>query len=58
MLQDHVVEQQKQTAILKRIARVQEIDREDWAFDGSEELEMGTEGSEEEEEKGRTETDM
>ena len=49
VLQDHVEEQQKQTAILKRIARVQEMDREDWAFDGSEGSETGTEGSEEEE---------
>ena len=50
VLRDHVEEQQKQTAILKRIARVQELDREDWGFDGSEVSEMGTEGSEEEEE--------
>ena len=49
MLRDHVKEQWKQTTILERIARVQEMDREDWAFDGSEDLETGTEGSEEEE---------
>ena len=49
VLRDHVEEQWKQTAILEWIARVQEMDREDWAFDGSEGLEMGTEGSEEEE---------
>ena len=42
VLRDHVEEQ--------RIARVQEMDREDWAFDGSEGSETGTEGSEEEEE--------
>ena len=50
VLRDHVKEQQKQTAILERIARVQEMDREDWAFNGSKGSEMGTEGSEEEEE--------
>ena len=50
MLRDHVEEQQKQTAILERIARVQEMDREDWAFEGSEGSETGMEGSEEEEE--------
>ena len=50
VLRDHVEEQQKQTAILERIAWVQEMDREDWAFDGSEGSETGTEGSEEEEE--------
>ena len=50
VLRDHVEEQQKQTAILKRIARVQEMDWEDWAFDGSEGSETGMEGSEEEEE--------
>ena len=49
VLWDHVEEQQKQTAILERIARVLEMDWEDWAFDGSEGLETGTEGSEEEE---------
>ena len=47
---DHIEEQWKQTAILERIARVQEMDQEDWAFDGSEGLETGMEGSEEEEE--------
>ena len=50
MLWDHVEEQRKQTAILERIARVQEMDWEDWAFDGSEGLETGMEGSKEEEE--------
>ena len=50
VLWDHVEEQRKQTAILERIARVQELDREDWAFDGSEGSEMGMEESEEEEE--------
>ena len=50
MLWDHVVEQQKETATLERIACVQEMDQEDWAFDGSEESETGMEGSEEEEE--------
>ena len=50
VLRDHVEKQRKQTAILERIARVQEMDREDWAFDGSEGSETGTEGSEEEEE--------
>ena len=50
VLRDHVKEQWKQTAILEWIARVQEMDREDWAFDGSEGSETGTEGSEEEEE--------
>ena len=47
---DHVEEQQKQTTILERIAWVQEMDREDWAFNRSEGSEMGMEGSEEEEE--------
>ena len=32
MLRDHVAEQQKQTAILEWIARIQEMDQEDWAF--------------------------
>ena len=50
ILQDHVEEQRKQTAILEWIARVQEMDWEDWAFDGSKGLETGMEGSEEEEE--------
>ena len=50
MLRDHVEEQRKQTVILERIAQVQELDREDWAFNGSKGLEMGTEGSKEEEE--------
>ena len=50
VLRDHVEEQRKQTAILEQIARVQELDREDWAFDGSKGLETGTEESEEEEE--------
>ena len=50
VLRDHVEEQRKQTAILERIAQVQELDREDWGFDGSEVSETGTEGSEEEEE--------
>ena len=50
VLRDHVEEQRKQTAILKGIARVQEMDWEDWAFDGSKGSETGTEGSEEEEE--------
>ena len=50
VLRDHVEEQGKQTAILEWIARLQELDREDWGFDGSEDLETGTEGSEEEEE--------
>ena len=49
MLQDHVEEQWKQTAILERIAHIQELDQEDWTFDGSKRSEMGTEGSEEEE---------
>ena len=49
MLRVHVEEQQKQTAILERIAWVQEMDQEDWAFDGSEGLETGMKGSEEEE---------
>ena len=50
MLQDHVEEQRKQTMILERIAWVQEMDWEDWAFDRSEGSETGMEGSEEEEE--------
>ena len=49
VLRDHIEEQRKQTAIFERIARVQEMDREDWAFDGSEGSETGMEGSEEEE---------
>ena len=49
MLQDHVEEQRKQTVILEHIAQVQEMDQEDWAFDGSEGSETGMEGSEEEE---------
>ena len=49
VLQEHVKEQWKQTTILERIAGVQELDWEDWAIDRSEGLEMGTEGSEEEE---------
>ena len=49
MLWDHVEEQQKQTTILERIARVQELDQEDWAFNRSKGLETGMEGSEEEE---------
>ena len=49
ILCDHVKEQQKQTTILECIAHVQELDWEDWAFNGSEGLEMGTEGSKEEE---------
>ena len=43
VLQDHVKEQRKQTVILERIAQVQEMDWEDWAFDGSEGSETGTE---------------
>ena len=54
VLWDHVEEQRKQTAILERIARVQEMDQEDWAFDGSDGSETGTEGSEEEEEAEET----
>ena len=50
VLRDHVEEQRKQTVILERIAQVQELDREDWAFDGSKGSETGTEESEEEEE--------
>ena len=50
VLWDHVEEQWKQTAILEQIARVQEMDREDWAFNGSKGSETGTEGSEEKEE--------
>ena len=50
VLRDHVEEQRKQTTILEWIAQVQELDREDWAFDGSEGSETGTEESEEEEE--------
>ena len=50
VLRDHVEEQRKQTAILEWIARAQEMDQEDWAFDGSEGSETGMEGSEEEEE--------
>ena len=49
MLRDHVKEQRKQTAILEWIACIQELDWEDWAINGSEGLEMGMEGSEEEE---------
>ena len=49
VLRDHVKEQQKQIAILEWIARIQELDREDWAFDGSEGSETGMEGSKEEE---------
>ena len=49
VLWDHIEEQQKQTMILKWIAWVQEMDQEDWAFDGSKDSETGTEGSEEEE---------
>ena len=49
MLWDHTEEQWKQTIILERIAQVQEMDWEDWAFDGSKGSEMGMEGSEEEE---------
>ena len=49
VLQDHVEEQWKQTAILEQIAWVQEMDREDWAFDGSEGSETGMEGSDKEE---------
>ena len=56
MLRDHVEEQRKQTAILEQIARVQEMDREDWAFDGSEGSETGTEGSEEEKRSRRKRT--
>ena len=49
ILRDHVKEQRKQTTILEHIACVQELDWEDWAFDGSKGLETGMEGSEEEE---------
>ena len=49
VLWDHVEEQQKQTTILEQIAHIQELDREDWVIDGSEGLEIGMEGSEEEE---------
>ena len=54
VLRDHVEEQRKQTAILERITRVQEMDQEDWAFDGSDGSETGMEGSEEEEEAEET----
>ena len=53
MLWDHVAEQWKQIVILVQIACVQELDQEDWAFDGSKGLETGMEGSEEEEMKGQ-----
>ena len=49
MLWGHIVEQWKQTAILEQITCIQELDWEDWAFNGSEGLETGMEGSEEEE---------
>ena len=49
MLWDHIEEQRKQTAILERIARVQEMDWEDWAFNKSKGSETGMEESEEEE---------
>ena len=49
VLRDHIEEQRKQTAIPEWISRVQEMDREDWVFDGSEGSETGTEGSKEEE---------
>ena len=39
MLQDHVKEQWQQTAILERIAHLQELDWEGWAIDRSEEEE-------------------
>ena len=53
MLHDHVTEQQKQTAILEEIAHVQELDREDWAFDRSKGLGMGMEGRKEVETEGK-----
>ena len=39
VLRDHIEEQRKQTTILERIAWVQELDWEDWGFDGSEDSE-------------------
>ena len=58
VLQDHVAEQWKQTAILEQIAHVQEMDWEDWAFDRSEGSETRKEVRKRREQKGRTETDM
>ena len=43
MLWDHVKEQQKQTVILEQITRIQELDQEGWAINGSEESETGME---------------